>query len=456
MRKFLMSVICFVFAHSVFADVQGDIGTFFTKLNFEGNLTGASAYQGQEAGYYSGGSAYLRSQVKDAQFVHVDLPSYSAGCGGIDLYTGGFSFITSGELIKYFKQVMANAAGYAYSLALQTYIPQMKAVTDQLVDWSNTINNQNMSSCEMAQNLVGGLMPKVMGMQKAICKDVGSRNGVFADWVEGRQKCGEAKTRQKTKELTEKDPNYKKQNLLNKNLMWAVLRENTFLSGDNELAEFCMSLTGTMIFDQKSVATTLPPLIEDRNVIRTLLYGGDAKIYICDESKKCLSPKKGIMHIAESKALINKVIQMINQISLHIQDNTPLTDTEKVFVNATPIPIEKYIAVGLMQNQKVQTLNLSAYAEPIAIQILGQYLKELLGVAKVSLDSSDYMQDIQEKLNANVAYAQRALEELKTHAHTDLQDWQILTNQAEKIEQQITSSLVSMLGQSANQETSTS
>jgi conjugative transfer pilus assembly protein TraH len=457
MKKILVAFMFLILMQASWADVQGDMGSFFTKLDFEGNMTGTSAYQGQEAGYYSGGSAYLRAQVKDAQLVHIDLPSYSAGCGGIDLYTGGFSFIKGHELSDFFHTVMSsNTIGYVAGLALQTYVPQLKAVTDQLVDWANKINSQNISSCELSQSLVGGLMPKVMGMQKNICKDLGSQHNFIADWAEGHQKCNELDTIQKTTTAAENDSTYKKQNLLNKNLMWAILRENAFLSSDNELAEFCMSLTGTMVFDDKQVATTLPPLVEDRNVIKALLYGGEAKIYVCDETKKCLAPHKALIHVTQTQSLVTKVTQMLDQISLHIREDSPLTDQEKGFVNATALPIEKYTAVGLTLNQRFQVLNLSAYAEPIAIGLLEQYLKELIGIARVSLDSSDYMQDVQEKLQTNVAFAGRVLHEFTTHAHANLQDWQILTEQSEKIEQQITSSLSSMLGQSANQETTTS
>jgi len=59
------------------------------------NTTGAQAYQGQQAGYYSGGSLYARNTVRNVQLVGIDLPSYRSGCGGIDLYAGGFSFVNT-------------------------------------------------------------------------------------------------------------------------------------------------------------------------------------------------------------------------------------------------------------------------------------------------------------------------------------------------------------------------
>ncbi len=47
------------------------------------------------------------------------LPDINAGCGGIDAYLGSFSFINGDQLQRFVKQIMSNAAGYFFDLALQ-------------------------------------------------------------------------------------------------------------------------------------------------------------------------------------------------------------------------------------------------------------------------------------------------------------------------------------------------
>src|SRR3990170_5400943 len=49
----------------VLADVSGDLSEFFTTLGYDNNVTPGTAYQGQAAGYYSGGSVFLRDRVKN-------------------------------------------------------------------------------------------------------------------------------------------------------------------------------------------------------------------------------------------------------------------------------------------------------------------------------------------------------------------------------------------------------
>ena len=172
------------------ADVNGDLGNFFSHLGYDGNVTRGHAYQGQEAGYYSGGSLFLRDQVRDVQIMHVDLPSYRAGCGGIDLFVGGFSFVDSDSINNFFQQIMNNAKGYAFQLAMETATPEIAHVIQYIQDVAQKMNNSNISSCEMAEDLVGGLWPRVRATQQHICQDIGSQTGAFRDWSFARQGCG--------------------------------------------------------------------------------------------------------------------------------------------------------------------------------------------------------------------------------------------------------------------------
>ncbi|HHX9835678.1 TPA: conjugal transfer protein TraH, partial [Salmonella enterica subsp. enterica] len=74
----------------VFADMNRDMNQFFNRLGFASNTTQPSVWQGQTAGYASGGSLYARTQVKNVQLVSMTLPDINAGCGGIDAYLGSF------------------------------------------------------------------------------------------------------------------------------------------------------------------------------------------------------------------------------------------------------------------------------------------------------------------------------------------------------------------------------
>lgn len=83
MRKGLIAVMCSaLFSHTVaVANVNSDMNNFFNKLGFEGNATDARAWQGQAAGYATGGNLFIRNQVKQLQIASFTPPSLNAGCG---------------------------------------------------------------------------------------------------------------------------------------------------------------------------------------------------------------------------------------------------------------------------------------------------------------------------------------------------------------------------------------
>ena len=131
-RVTLSCLVAAVLALPAQADVNNDLNKFFNKLGFEGNATGAAAWQGQAAGYMTGGNLFLRSPVKQMQVMSFTPPSLNAGCGGIDAYLGSFSFINSDQLQQFIKNLMANAQGYFFDLALQTVAPELKDAKDYL------------------------------------------------------------------------------------------------------------------------------------------------------------------------------------------------------------------------------------------------------------------------------------------------------------------------------------
>ena len=103
------------------ADVLSEMTNFWRGAAV--NTTGPTAFQGQASGHWTLGNLYLRAPVRSEQIATVNLPSFRAGCGGIDAFAGAFSFIDSDQLIAFGRAVAQNAAGFAFELALETISP---------------------------------------------------------------------------------------------------------------------------------------------------------------------------------------------------------------------------------------------------------------------------------------------------------------------------------------------
>lgn len=100
------------------ADVNSELNRFWNDLGATSTFTGPTTFQGQAAGYYTGGSLRVRSGTRTAQLGSIQLPSVEAGCGGIDIFSGSLSLISKNELVQLSKAIAANAVGYAFDLAL--------------------------------------------------------------------------------------------------------------------------------------------------------------------------------------------------------------------------------------------------------------------------------------------------------------------------------------------------
>ena len=183
--------------------------------------------------------------MRSEQIATVNLPSFRAGCGGIDAFAGAFSFINSDQLIAFGRAVAQNAAGFAFELALETISPVIAETMAKLRALAQWINNQNMNSCETAQALVGAVWSKNDRASAAICAAIGTSQGIFSDYAAARHGCGADGKRNST--LAAASGAMADQVPVNVNYAWKAIRASSFLAGDTQLAEFAMSVTGTLI-----------------------------------------------------------------------------------------------------------------------------------------------------------------------------------------------------------------
>lgn len=79
--------------------LSGKLKKYFERSGGNSNATKPSSYKNQSAGYYSGGSFYGRIPVEQVQPMSIQMPGFRMGCGGIDAWFGGFSHISSDQLV---------------------------------------------------------------------------------------------------------------------------------------------------------------------------------------------------------------------------------------------------------------------------------------------------------------------------------------------------------------------
>jgi len=411
-------VVLGLFAATAPADMNGDMNHFFDKLGFDSNTTTPGVWQGQAAGYASGGSLYARTGVRQVQLVSMTLPDINAGCGGIDAYLGSFSFINGEQLQRFVKQIMSNSAGYFFDLALQTTVPELKDAKDFIQKMASDVNSMNMSSCQAAQGIVGGLFPRTQVYQSKICQDIAGQSNIFADWAASRQGCGVGgKMDSVLDKAGEKDKERISKNI---NIMWDALSKNHMFSGNKELKEFVMTLTGSLVFGPNGEITPLAPKTTDQSILHALMDGGTARIYHCNDSEKCLKVvADSPVTISPERALKGQILEMLISIKSKARDDAPLTEKEKGLISSTHVPLLTYLVDPLMLN--VDNSLVYSLADYIGYDIMLQYLQELMSGARAMLAVGNYPQSTVDVINHNFTQANQLLaaEQSRVQNQTD-------------------------------------
>lgn len=375
------------------ADVNKDLGAFFEKLGANTNATEGKAYQDQTAGYYTGGSLFARNTVHNADLANIRLPGYRAGCGGIDMHLGAFSFIKGQELIGALRSVGSSMASYAMLLALETMSPQVKNIITELNDLAQKVNQMNINSCEIAATTLGAILPQSQAANQHLCTMIGldRKYAKFSDYAAARQQCGSGGQRDAVLDQGRTEPRFAKMLGSEFNLAWKAIQENPFLRSDGKLAEFFMTVSGTILStksgqDDGYEIQSKPSLADKASLLTALLYGGNATIYHCADSSgdRCLKVVEAQIVISPAEAFAAKVKAILISIQNKIYEDQPLSQKEISFLNSTRLPFYKIINVSTAQRRGEAAIDITDYSELGAVDVLFLYLSEILDVVHES------------------------------------------------------------------------
>lgn len=404
------------------ADVAGQMTTFFNEAGGAANVTGPTAYDGQAAGYYSLGNLWTRFPQKSVQPFNLQLPSARAGCGGIDLFTGSFSFINTAEIVAMLKATANNALGFAFKLAIDSVSPEIGKVMDEFSQKAQLLNQMNISSCETAQGLVGGLWPKMDATRATICEAVGNSQGIFSDWAAARQGCNNGNQRDST--IARNSDAAMAEQLVGEphNYTWEALRKSAkFGAFDRGFSEYIMTLVGTIVTTPSSDPSVGGKVVmfgpaEDA-VVTALLDGTvDAppvRMLRCND-EPCLDVGEQVLSVPSSAALRPRIASMITSMSSKIRTDTPLDAAEKQLLNLANIPLYKILAVQAFAHYALTEGEVQTLSEIVAVDLLSAMLDNMLDrvdQAKISYQTFDQATAAQwhEQIAATRAkFAQRA------------------------------------------------
>ena len=409
----------------VSADVLSEMNRFWQGAAV--NTTGPTAFQGQASGHWTLGNLYLRAPVRSEQIASVSLPSFRAGCGGIDAFAGAFSFINSGP-----------AGGVCAGRRPERGRLRLRAgpgddIAGDCRDHGEApgagpVGQQPepQFSCESAQALVGALWSKNDRASAAICAAIGTGQGIFSDYAAAKHGCGAAGQRNST--LASASGALADQVPVNVNYAWKAIRSSSFLSGDTQLAEFAMAVTGTLIVTAPTSdgdsggprVRILEPLALDRRVTEVLMEGGgQLPVYRCDTANLCLNPALGTVTIPANRGFRARVAELLRDLVDAVRRDVAPPAAALGLVNLTTLPVYRVANTAAAYRGAVIDQEMDALAEAVALDVMQVWITDLHRTVEEragTLDIADgeQLQKWREGLRANrVALAR--------HRHQGLQ-----------------------------------
>ena len=382
-----------------YAGFEDDLNKYANDIGYA-NVTGATAEISQAGGYLSAGSGYIATPVKHAQLGRLQLPDISSSCAGMDWHTGGMSFISAEELAAFGQAIIQGLAPFAIDLALQTMAPQIANLKAKFEGIANFINGQSLNSCQGSQLAVGAIAGAFMEgeSKKYLCQTYKTQNNQAADWLAAQQGCSTTKDADKANE--DAKGKGKKDNLedlikQDRNLVWYQFMKNEFLKESTEIAEYLMSMTGTIIYppvgeSERAEPERKAPLIIDSKTagFHELLFGSTketkVEIYNCNtkDQNGCKKPTVGKLTIAEDKALVPKITKILESLGQKFQSDTKLSKAESDLVNAVDFPLSMMLQNEIRAGWYPQY---RLYAEIISRIVLSSYLHQIISQASQAI-----------------------------------------------------------------------
>lgn len=431
-------VLSFVFALTSAASsnpVQDEMREFFDSNGILVNTTDPGKYKTQAASHYTLGSVYARTPIKNTQLASLSLPSARAGCGGIDLFGGAFSFLNADELINTMKAIGNNALALSFQLAIESISPVIAEKIEDLRQLQQEINSLNINSCETAAVAIGSIWEKTDASNRTLCSVIGNRMGRFSDYAASRHGCTSGGDQAST--LNAAGGEYDAFALQDINYAWsAILKSGIAQRGgslDRDLAEMIMTLTGTIIIDAPTSDTGRPSFqyvgqkADSNTVLDALFAGGTLRALRCDTLDNCLNPVVTNRAINEENSMYGYVDVMIDNLRTRLVENSALQPDELAFLNRMTIPVYKILRVEHQYASMGAVVDDRHMKELIALDLLYSFVEERIkymrgAIQHLRLQNDQHVGEFREQLKTamSAVRGRRIDESNRTKTATDL------------------------------------
>ncbi len=122
--------------------------------------TNPQAFQTPSMSGVAFGSFSARFPTQNFNIIAFDPPRINAGCSGIDMYMGSFSFINAEQLKTMLRAIAQGAVGFAFKSALRAICGMCEATLSDLQHITQQMNAMGKNTCALSKMTTDYLMDK--------------------------------------------------------------------------------------------------------------------------------------------------------------------------------------------------------------------------------------------------------------------------------------------------------
>jgi conjugative transfer pilus assembly protein TraH len=179
----LLAVYLLSLSQGANASLQDSLNGMFQMAN----STAPGLVATQNRGALVGGGVAMRSGIQAINIAAFDPPRFNAGCGGLDVFGGSFSFINSQQLVSLFRSIAANSVGMAFQLAISAINPSLAGMMEKFQKMVQEMNKAMGDSCHVAQGLFA-MAKNSIGTEEAVDSDssmIAQATGAASSFFDG-------------------------------------------------------------------------------------------------------------------------------------------------------------------------------------------------------------------------------------------------------------------------------
>jgi len=132
------------------AQAQGWAESWFDNVTY----TSPGSFEDQTRGYVTAGGMSGRVDVHNDYLMSLTVPKVKAGCGGIDMFLGGMSFLDPDYLVQKLESILQAAPAVAFQYLLETLDEKMGNIISKMEATTNYLNSIQVNDCRLANRMV--------------------------------------------------------------------------------------------------------------------------------------------------------------------------------------------------------------------------------------------------------------------------------------------------------------